>query len=712
MNSRLPKPTVSPTQIIIVGGVCLLSFLFFPYTPNVLEYPKTLFLLVLALTALVVWSLESLLKKKVVVTRSPLDLPFFLLLLSFVLSTLFSIDRTRSLLIDFESWSWNLVILVSLAALYYLLVSTISNRVQARSIHNIWLMTGGLLALLSLLGFYYPASLAGIGGNWGSVLEQVRGNLTGHPKSLIILLLSLLPLVALRLIEAYKTSHWLRTLSLVKFFLLGVLIITASGCWFSLYIPGLASWSPGIIDLGPRESWVITSSALRDHPLLGSGPNTFILDFGFYKPASLNLTDYWQARFAQPFNQYFYVLSVMGFVGLGCLVTFIYRIVQTGLSRSSNGHSRPYRKAYLISVLVILAGWLFTTASFTTTLALFVVLALWMAREKVEESGVAESVVLSVSALSEKLLKNNGNQDNLLPASLLVLSRFLPWGLLIIALGLGAGGGWLIARDWRSSIKFTDSIKASSDPRVSGVQIYTWQQEAIGLNPYRDIYRRAYAQTNMALASAIIRQASSTSSGSPAGKELPAEQKDQVINLMQQSIREVRLITETLSPLSGANWEARALIYSSMLGGAQDAEQWTIDAYQQAIRLEPTNPWHYFNLGSLYYRYQSYDLAVDVFTTATRLKPDWANAHFNLAVALRDAGRLEQSDKEFAYAETLLGGTPAEADRQALDQERAKLAELFSEFSQEVKKEATSSAAPVEEITPIEVIGEGAGGQP
>jgi tetratricopeptide (TPR) repeat protein len=55
------------------------------------------------------------------------------------------------------------------------------------------------------------------------------------------------------------------------------------------------------------------------------------------------------------------------------------------------------------------------------------------------------------------------------------------------------------------------------------------------------------------------------------------------------------------------------------------------------------NPALRVNVGGIYYAIRNYDLAIRFFTDAANLKPDYANAYYNLAIALRDKGDLRNA---------------------------------------------------------------------
>ncbi len=135
---------------------------------------------------------------------------------------------------------------------------------------------------------------------------------------------------------------------------------------------------------------------------------------------------------------------------------------------------------------------------------------------------------------------------------------------------------------------------------------YTLLQKAINTSPFVDRYHLAYAQLNMVIAKELIQKQTSTQ-----------EDRALVAKLTQQAVNEGKK-TVFLSPKNAANWEALGALYET-LPATEETVRFAIQAYSQAILLEPTNPRLRIDLGRAYYAAGEYDKAKEILTTVLSL---------------------------------------------------------------------------------------------
>lgn len=313
--------------------------------------------------------------------------------------------------------------------------------------------------------------------------------------------------------------------------------------------------------------------------LFGIGPGNFLQAFNQFKPAFFNQDKNWSVRFGNSSNEYFQILTTIGLFGLIAYLILALKSISLSLKN----------KSYVLPIIFILG--LFISGHYLIYFALFVFLAL-LAIENSE-------VKVNFSVI------NN-------------LFYFIPAGLfLILSLSVYFAG-----RAYMADVYFQKAQIAML--KNQGQDAYNFQGRAISTNPYKDTYH-----ANQSILSLVFATNLSTK------KDLTDQDKQLISALVQQATTEARNAV-FLSPNNSANLANLGFIYKNLINTAQGADQWAIVSYQQAIAKEPNNPQLRFDLASLYHSLKAYDPAIDVFKTVISLKPDLANAYYNLAYVYKD----------------------------------------------------------------------------
>lgn len=124
-----------------------------------------------------------------------------------------------------------------------------------------------------------------------------------------------------------------------------------------------------------------------------------------------------------------------------------------------------------------------------------------------------------------------------------------------------------------------------------------------------------------------------------------------------------------LEPLSGQfvlNFETRELEETVHVIPARNADEWLAlaleyeadkktraearEAYERALRADPTKVDALLNGGTLYYEDGNLEKAAEYFVRAISLEPDNALAHFNLGSVMEEVGNLEGARKHLRQA--------------------------------------------------------------
>jgi tetratricopeptide (TPR) repeat protein len=153
-----------------------------------------------------------------------------------------------------------------------------------------------------------------------------------------------------------------------------------------------------------------------------------------------------------------------------------------------------------------------------------------------------------------------------------------------------------------------------------------------------------------------------------------------------------------LSAFNSLNWQNLGQIYRNLIGVGQNAEQFAVASYNQSIALNPSNPGLRIELGGIYYQLKQWDLAQNQFTIATQLKPDYANAYYNLGHVMEEKGDLANALPQYQAVRQLVANDKANADK--IDVEIKALQAKIGAAQQQANDKAIQ---PTADNTPLNV---------
>lgn len=667
--------------IIIISSF----FLFTNLTTEFYDTAKFLVLLVITGILLVLVCVRFTLNNKVVLVRTPLDIPLLLFLAVAIISTLLSSAPFVGLLGNQLRLHGSLSSLVIYVLFYFVLVNLLKSQKEVKWVFSIAIISGLVLSVITLISYAgvkvlpppwnHGINFTPTGSSFSTsailallipivALQILQGRnlvlnllnslaltifgvtitLTGSPPTWIAGVLGLILSVWVSPLSKVRSLNQIKPITIISFIIPVTIVLLVTLLSFIPPIGGAknplydqARNFPRELQLGFIPSWKISVSAFRDAPFWGSGPSTYLFDFTNYKPFEINSSNIWNLRFDSAFNEYLQVLATLGGVGLIALLSLTALFISSAYS-SIKTHN--------------LGGEL-KTALAISGLLFFVILALHTSTLVVWVFGLlilASYFVVNLSSNPSRgwgnLLKFAQNITSSNSSEETIRIEALPSVLLTICLVLTLFGFYFAGKFALADYHHRVALNAVSQNQ--GVIAYNELVASEKLNPYSDLYRLDLAQTNFALANAIAQSKAPTES-SPSGS-LTDTDKQNIQVLLQQSISEGRTAT-SLSPRSALNWEILGLLYRQIAGVAQNALTFSLDAYGRAIIQDPLNPQLRLSVGGVYYAVQNFDLAIRFFTDAINLKPDFANAYYNFSVALRDKGDLTNAQ---AAAEKLL----------------------------------------------------------
>ncbi len=681
------------TDWCVIAIITLTPVWFLPVTLDVLELNKQTLLLVLTSLALVAWFGQALAERSFSLARSWLHLAVFLFLAGYGITSWFSLDRYVSFVGNFGQMQWAFATVAALAVVYLLIVNRFRS---AGSVYDLvlWFLLGcavaGAYGALQLLGIHViPGALAnntfntigtvnalGVFMVIPTILAASLTVLGCREKTCVLsrenwigLFWRIVIWVALVIgaVVAILVDYWVVWAGL----LFGTVLLTAIpffrtrrfGRPITLIVPvALALISllllmfrtpldvrvPSEVSPSAGHTWQIARQALRDAPLFGTGPGTWIYDYAKYRSVGANLSQFWEVRFERGISTLLTLPAMLGIVGMALWLLLVVSAIVASVTHLIREKNDDLWQAYL-TVFVAWATLVFLAALYNYNVAHHV--AFWFLL-----------ALLGVLVTKGEWAWEQRSR----PALVTVLS------VVVIIVGVSTlSVAWLAAQRLVADTKYSQAVQAfqrGDDPRA----VIETLSAAVSLNRLNDAYERNLSQASLVLAGKIMADAASAE---PGAEESFAKQAREAI---AGAVEHAKRATE-MSPANVDNWSNLASVYQAVMSFTKGADEAAIGAYQEALTREPNNPVFANEVGKLHvlrsdaYRAQlqstdaalkaeaetnikaELDQAADWFNRAITAKPDYAPAHFNLGLVYERQNRI---DDAIAKLEQVLSADP------------------------------------------------------
>lgn len=580
---------------ILLGTIFLTPLFLLPIFPNTFNVSKIVFLVSAISLVLLIKLVGSFFEGNLKVTSGSFDFPVFLLGLSFLLSGIFvTPNKLEAFFIP-----GNAIIFIALTLLYFLLNQS---KISAKLIKSTLFYSSLFYSLISIL------SISRLLEKIPQLPNYMRTSTFNTEGALIPLLMFLICVLPITIYSAIKEKNFAQKLfsAVTSIFIISAIILNLlnfkSDKNIKLVVPDFNS------------SWTIAIDSLKQNPLLGVGAGNYPTAFNRFRPITFNQSDNWNIKFTSARNIYLTILTETGLMGLAALIILLlvaFNIVKKNIKNNLDSS--------ISLVLVLLLLGIFPS-SISLAMLLFVLLSLVSEKKDFE--------------INLTLRNQEGQKGSYLltkiPAVLVLIPAIA--GLIIFSIK-----GFKTVRAEALFKKAADSLINNN-----AKDTYENLQKAISLSPGVDRYRISFSQVSFAIANSLAKK-----------ENLTDQDKTTISQLIQQAISEGKT-SIGLNLLRSGNWTNLAVIYQAIIPFAQGADQFAIETYSQAVNLDPFNPNVRISLGGVYYALGRYDEAIKAFELAVLSKPDYANGHYNLAVALREKGDIESAIKQMELVLSLI----------------------------------------------------------
>ncbi len=386
------------------GLAFLVPLVFTTSTFELFEFPKMILVYLLTILIVAAFLVKSILLGELKLPRTPLNKPIAAFVLINILSTIFSIDRYTSIFGYYTRFNGGLLSLLCYVTLYYIFIGEMGKSGKKR---------GGFIKTLLFSSFF--VSLYGILQHFGidkdywvqDVQRRVFSTL-GQPNWLAAFLVMVIPISLTYFLSEAKKARF-SSVARGSYYLLPIALYSAF--WFTYSRSGLlgfgAAMGTFLIFLGRENlkrnwrplvlmglSWLLISALtfsskiafaatpsaqpqqpstgstvqirlavwrgtlnlIKDHPFLGTGPETFGYSFLPYRPVELNQTAEWEFLYNKAHNEYLNIAACTGLLGLATYLWIIGKFVLLNIrSRWSQASSGSTQNNILQAG--VFAGW-------------------------------------------------------------------------------------------------------------------------------------------------------------------------------------------------------------------------------------------------------------------------------------------------------------------------------------------------------------------
>ncbi|MDQ7815340.1 MAG: tetratricopeptide repeat protein [Patescibacteria group bacterium] len=690
-ESKISKWLGRLVDACLYVAVVAVPLWYMPNTLDVLELNKQTLLVVLSMVALIAWLGKAVLDKKFSLTRSWLHLVVAVFFVGYLVTSLFSADRYLSLVGNFGQMQWSFVTIASFVVFYLVAV----NRIQdtTRLYHLVLAFLGSSLAvvlygLLQIFGIYplawaWPITAAKSFNSVGTINslamfltiplvlsasltilgckdekcilgQRSKGSVAAK---VLVWATMVLPLVFMFLVDFWPT--WV-TLLFGTLVLVGITFARTRSIKHpvKIIVPSVLAVVSAILLIWPTpiklelpaevspsatHSWNIAKQSLQQKPFFGTGPGTWIYDYSKFRAPSVNLSQFWTIRFERGLSTFYTLLATIGIVGTSLWLLLLLSAIFKSAVHLVKEKGDDEWQAYL----TVFAGWLvsafiafFYNYNFSHHFVFWFLLA------------------LLASLVAKNKLTLDGQKK---PAVMTTLSVVLIVVSVCAVSVLWLSGQRLVADAAYSKAVISYREGRSIDDSISRLQT------AVSLNRLNDAYHRNLSQAYLIKVNEELNKVN---------QQPDQDQTKAILKLVNDS-RDNALKATEISPNNVDNWANLAIIYQAVASFMPGADELAITNFEKALDLEPNNPVYYNEIGKLYImRSDAYktlllskdeakrkeaetnvkaelDKAAEQLNQAVQAKPDFAAAHYNLAILYERQERLKDAiDKMLAVLKT------------------------------------------------------------
>src|SRR3989344_1309205 len=368
-----------------------------------------------------------------------------------------------------------------------------------------------------------------------------------------------------------------------------------------------------------RPSWVATwdvlRSSLSENVLVGVGANNFSMAWLTHKPAGINDTLFWNTDFTGGIGLIPTFAVTTCVLGILAWIFFLVLVVRHSIKLLFGESASGEEKAISVS-------------------AIFGTLFLWtVAVVYVPSTALFVLAFFFTGLLGASLYKAGHIRSRTLSLFAVPKASFISVLILIVVLIGVVSLAFLFVERAIAQVYFGKALLAANqEANLDNTENYL--NRAIALSPF-DTFYRSLSSVAMTRLSALLQDQNASADAVRAGFQ----------SLFSAAVQNAQLATQT-GPLNYQNWFNLAQIYQSVvprpfqIGDAYDSAK---AAFSKAKELNPFSPAIVLSMARLESDNDSLDAAANLAEEATKLKSNYADAHFFLSQIAVQQGNIQRA---------------------------------------------------------------------
>ena len=172
------------------------------------------------------------------------------------------------------------------------------------------------------------------------------------------------------------------------------------------------------------------------------------------------------------------------------------------------------------------------------------------------------------------LLYQDKKEIELKPSSLLTLGfTFVITIVFVFGLGLFImeGQRYVSAKNYLDGTKFWQQEEAD----LAIIKL----EKAVSISPSVDLYWRELAQAYLQNINVVANR-----------EDISQDQRRQLVQILINNAVNASKVSSDKNPVNVANWSNRGLVYQNLTGIVPGAKDWAVNAYEEAMKLDPVSP--------------------------------------------------------------------------------------------------------------------------